>query len=99
MTVKSTESAGGGAPVPAGRLACPSCGALLAAVAGGPPPPVRVIETPSPDESAGEVTPPPASAKSRARTAPRANGKEPVTREHAGKPSASNGTVKQATPV
>ena len=94
MTIKNIECADCGAPVPYGRLACPSCGALLAAVSGGPPPAVRVVETPAP-----VTTEPPdldgaPVQKSRAKSAPKASSKEPVTREHAGMPAAANGTTK-----
>src|SRR5690348_13042301 len=95
MTIKSIECAECGAPVPYGRLACPSCGALLVAVAGGPPPAVRVIETPSPDvvdDRAPDATP---TQKSRGKAAARTPAKEPVTREHAGKPVGSNGSTRQ----
>ena len=100
MTIKNIECADCGAPVPYGRLACPSCGALLAAVAGGPPPAVRVVETPSPEaaDTAGQEAAPPA-PKSRARGTPRTTPKEPVTREHAGKASAGNGVTKPPTPA
>jgi hypothetical protein len=95
MTIKSIECADCGAPVPYGRLACPSCGALLAAVAGGPPPAVRVVETPAPDavDAAGaNAAPPP---KPRSRSTARTSPKEPVTREHAGKAAAPlNGSTK-----
>jgi hypothetical protein len=49
MTIRTIECGECGAPVPSGRLACPSCGALLAAVAGAPRPAYRVVEVPSPD--------------------------------------------------
>ena len=55
MTIRTIECGECGTPVPSGRLACPSCGALLAAVAGAPPPPIRVIETPSPVADASEA--------------------------------------------
>ena len=99
MTIKSIECADCGAPVPYGRLACPSCGALLAAVAGGPPPAVRVVETPSPElvDAPGADAPP--APKSRSRSTSRATPKEPVTREHAGKAAAGNGAPKPAAPA
>lgn len=106
MTIKSIECADCGAPVPYGRLACPSCGALLAAVAGGPPPAVRVVETASPevvdatggdaDATGMDAAPAP---KSRSRSTSRATPKEPVTREHAGKATAGNGATKPAAPA
>jgi hypothetical protein len=96
MTIKSIECADCGAPVPYGRLACPSCGALLAAVAGGPPPAVRVIERPSPDAPATPETDAGRSQKSRTRTTSRSTPKEPVTREHAGKAAGGSGTSKPA---
>jgi hypothetical protein len=99
MTIKSIECADCGAPVPYGRLACPSCGALLAAVAGGPPPAVRVVETPAPDAAdtarANAAPAPKPRSRSTARTTP----KEPVTREHAGKAAAPvNGSTKLSAP-
>jgi hypothetical protein len=45
MSIKTIECVECGETVPHGRLACPSCGALLAAVAGAPPPAVRITET------------------------------------------------------
>jgi len=59
------------------------------------PPAVRVIETPSPDvvDDRGADAPP--MQKSRAKTAARTPAKEPVTREHAGKPAGGNGTTRQ----
>jgi len=99
MTIKSIECADCGAPVPYGRLACPSCGALLAAVAGGPPPAVRVVETPAPDavDAAGANAAP--APKPRSRSTARTTPKEPVTREHAGKAAAPvNGATKPSAP-
>ncbi len=54
MSVKTIECGECGETVPYGRLACPSCGALLAAVAGAPPPAVRVIE---PEVASAEPSP------------------------------------------
>jgi hypothetical protein len=99
MTIKNIECADCGAPVPYGRLACPSCGALLVAVAGGPPPAVRVIETPSADAVDDRGTDATPMQKSRGKTAARTPAKEPVTREHAGKPAGGNGTARQPAPT
>jgi hypothetical protein len=57
MSIKTIECVECGETVPHGRLACPSCGALLAAVAGAPPPAVKIIETPAavPDAPAAPV--------------------------------------------
>ena len=47
MTTTTIECVECGETVPHGRFACPSCGALLAAVAGAPPPAVKIIESPA----------------------------------------------------